>query len=226
QQFSGTSKSNSTVSNLNQVIEYQNQILHQLRSENQELRYLANSDELTQLANRRRFYSYLSEVWEKCDSQSLSVILCDVDSFKTYNDNYGHLAGDLTLKQIAEATQNAVQEMLPSHSFLVARYGGEELAVILPSLNVKQALTVAERIRLKVSELKIPHLYSKASNIVTMSLGIASRQPSESVSPLELLRNADCALYKAKSLGRDRVVCSQQRDESKTRNFCSCQEKA
>ncbi|WP_425354850.1 GGDEF domain-containing protein [Limnoraphis robusta] len=201
-------------------------MLQQLQSENQELRQLANLDELTRLANRRKFYAYLYEQWEQCSQQPLSVILCDVDFFKPYNDTYGHIAGDITLKQIADATQKAVQEILDPNSFLVARYGGEEFAVILPQLNTQQAMQIAEHIRQQVAALQIPHAQSKISSFVTLSLGVASRKPNDEFSALELLMDADRALYKAKSKGRNRVGYSSHLQSCETTTFCSCCEQA
>lgn len=227
QRFNRNSKTDLTILSLHQVIQHQNQMLQQLQSENKELKYLANLDELTRLANRRKFYAYLYEEWEKCSEQSLSVIICDVDFFKAYNDTYGHLAGDVTLKQIAEAIQKAVQEILDPNSFLVARYGGEEFAVILPQLETEQALEIAEQIRSHVAALKIPHKQSKVSSCVTLSLGVATRKPEDKLSPLELLMNADKSLYKAKSKGRNRVVYSYLQHRScETNAFCSCCESA
>ena len=220
------SKTDLTILSLHQVIQHQNQMLKQLQSENQELRHLANLDELTRLANRRKFYAYLYEQWEDCREQSLSVILCDVDFFKAYNDTYGHIAGDITLKNIAEAIQNAVQELLDPNSFLVARYGGEEFAVILPRLNTQKTLEIAEHIRQNVYDLQIPHEQSKIGSYVTMSLGVASRQPDEELSPLELLMNADRALYRAKSEGRNRAALNASKSDSEINAFCSCCEQA
>lgn len=220
------SKTDLTILSLHQVIQHQNQMLQQLQSENQELRQLANLDELTRLANRRKFYAYLYEQWEQCSQQPLSVILCDVDFFKPYNDTYGHIAGDITLKQIADATQKAVQEILDPNSFLVARYGGEEFAVILPQLNTQQAMQIAEHIRQQVAALQIPHAQSKISSFVTLSLGVANRKPNDEFSPLELLMDADRALYKAKYKGRNRVGYSSHLHSCETTTFCSCCEQA
>ncbi|MEB3278278.1 MAG: diguanylate cyclase [Lyngbya sp.] len=218
------SETDLTILSLHQVIQHQNKIIQQLQAENQELRYLANLDELTRLANRRRFYGYLYEEWEKCNEQPLSVILCDVDFFKAYNDTYGHIAGDVTLKQIAEAIQNAVQELIEPNSFLVARYGGEEFAVILPGLNTPEAMRIAEHIRQKVAQLKINHEQSKIASFVTMSLGVASRKPDDNLSPLELLMNADRALYQAKSKGRNRVAYTSHLHGCEVNTFgCCCE---
>ncbi len=216
-----------TILSLHQVMHHQNQIIQQLQSENQELKQLANLDELTRLANRRKFYAYLYQAWEKITQQNLSVILCDVDFFKPYNDTYGHIAGDVALKQIADVIQNAVHDILDPNSFLVARYGGEEFAVILPVLTTQQVMQIAEHIRRQVADLKIPHEQSKISSFVTLSLGVSSHQPEDQFSPLELLMNADRALYQAKSKGRNRVVLSHHHQQTCELNvFCSCSERA
>ncbi|WP_413166400.1 GGDEF domain-containing protein [Capilliphycus salinus ALCB114379] len=220
--FTGKSKTDLTILSLHQVIQHQNQIIQQLQSENQDLRCLANLDELTRLANRRKFYSYLYETWEKSNQEPFSVIIADVDFFKAYNDTYGHLAGDVTLKQIAEAIQKGVQEVLEPDSFLVARYGGEEFAVIIPGLNTQQSLAIADKVRQQVFDLNIPHEESKTAPFVTMSLGVATRKPDDNFSPLELLMNADRALYKAKSKGRNRVAYSSHLHSSESHTFCSC----
>ena len=222
--FTRNSKTDLTILSLHQVIQHQNQMIEQLQSENQQLRYLANFDELTRLANRRKFYGYLYEEWEKYTEQSFSIIICDVDFFKAYNDTYGHLAGDVALKQIGEATQKAVQNLLPPNSFLVARYGGEEFAVILPGLNTQQAVQIAEQIRRQVLALEIAHEQSNISSFVTMSFGVSSRTVDDQFSPLELLMNADRALYKAKSKGRNRVAYNSQLHSCETDNFCCCSE--
>lgn len=189
-----------------------------LKKANQELERLANLDGLTEVANRRRFDEYLSRNWQEMQQQQapLSLILCDVDYFKLYNDKYGHQAGDDCLKKIAKAINNAVS---PGES-LVARYGGEEFAVVLPATDMVGAKAVAVAIRRQVALLKMVHEDSQVSPYVTLSMGVASIIPNHRFSPKQLLLQADNALYKAKQHGRNRVCSYLQRNlgGSATRN--------
>ena len=136
-----------------------------------ELDRLAHLDGLTQVANRRCFNTTLNQQWRHCicEVQPLSLILCDVDYFKRYNDRYGHQMGDACLLRVAKAISESVKDVRD----LVARYGGEEFAVILPHLEQDEAVKVAQRIRDRVRELQIPHLDSDVSESVTLSLGVA-----------------------------------------------------
>jgi two-component system, cell cycle response regulator len=177
-----------------------------LKQANLELERLATLDGLTQVANRRRFDTYLSQEWKRLarDQQPLSLVLCDVDYFKRYNDCYGHQCGDDCLKQVAKAMSRAVKR--PAD--LVARYGGEEFAVILPNTDTEGAVIVAQEIRAEIQQLKIPHADSEVNPYVTLSLGISSIIPWLDLSPENLIAAADVALYQAKKQGRDRAVIS------------------
>lgn len=187
----------------------QSLLYQQLAAANQQLDGLVNLDSLTQLANRRRFDEFLNREWEQCSSsEPLSLIMCDIDCFKLYNDNYGHQAGDACLQQVARAIAN-VAEGVPTESlYLAARYGGEEFSVILPNTDLAAAQAVAEQIRNHVKALAIPHQKSFVSNSVTLSMGVASISEGQN-SPKMLIEAADRALYRAKSEGRDRVAVSQ-----------------
>lgn len=180
------------------------QLYQQLEVTNQQLEHRATYDGLTGVANRHRFDQYLDACWKQhCGGNSmLSLILCDVDFFKIYNDTYGHQKGDECLRQVA----GAIQRQVKRPADLVARYGGEEFAVILPSTPVTGAVHVAEAIRQAVRALEIPHENSSVSWCVTLSLGVAGILPTPEVSPSTLIAAADAALYQAKSLGRDRVL--------------------
>lgn len=175
-----------------------------LKEANSELQYQANIDSLTQVANRRRFDEYIAQEWAICarEQEYLSIILCDVDYFKFYNDAYGHQAGDECLFRVAQGMNLAIKR--PAD--VVFRYGGEEFAVILPFTEGEGALKVAQSIREEIKKLKIIHDLSQASHYVTLSLGVASIIPSSQFSVESLIANADRALYEAKSLGRDRIV--------------------
>lgn len=175
-----------------------------LQRANLELQRLAISDGLTQVANRRRFDEYLTQEWQRLSREHapLSLILCDVDFFKAYNDTYGHQAGDQCLRQIARAI--SLTATRPAD--LVARYGGEELVVILPNTPAAGALQVAEDIRQQVRNLEIAHAKSLIGDYITLSMGIAEAIPSTNLQPDSLITAADQALYKAKAGGRDTVV--------------------
>jgi diguanylate cyclase (GGDEF)-like protein len=140
--------------------------------------------------------------WQRMakDKLPLSLILCDIDFFKKYNDTYGHQAGDACLRQVADALRFCAKRSVD----LVARYGGEEFAVILPNIKVSEAAQVAEEMRTVINALNIPHVQSGVSQHVTLSLGIACIEPTSSNSPTMLIAAADAALYQAKAAGRNR----------------------
>ena len=179
----------------------QSQLYQQLEEANQELHRLVTIDGLTQVANRRRFDEYLRQEWRRLarEQAPLSLIMCDVDFFKLYNDTYGHQAGDECLKQVAGAIDNSIER--PAD--LVARYGGEEFAIILPNTDRNGATYVAEKIRIAIKALQIPHSASRVSTRVTLSLGVATLVPFPAFSQEMLIDTADRALYHAKAQGRD-----------------------
>ena len=174
-----------------------------LQAANKELQRLAIIDGLTQIPNRRRFDEYLDNEWRRMKRKNnpVSLILCDIDFFKLYNDNYGHQEGDSCLQQVAKAIQKAAKR--PAD--LAARYGGEEFAVILPDTDVAGAVHIAQQVCETVSGLKIPHEHSKVSRWVSLSLGVASAVPSKGKRVEDLIQKADSALYRAKEQGRNRV---------------------
>jgi diguanylate cyclase (GGDEF)-like protein/PAS domain S-box-containing protein len=167
------------------------------------LELLAAEDGLTKLPNRRSFDEYLEKEWRRQAraQKPISLIMCDVDFFKAYNDTYGHQAGDICLKSVAQAIQSQVRRA----SDLAARYGGEEFAIVIPETDSKGAWHVAEQIRRQLEEMKIPHSQSKAAPFVTISCGIATIIPSNENSPQMLIENADQGLYQSKSQGRNCV---------------------
>ena len=136
-----------------------------LTKANQKLQRQANIDSLTQVANRRRFDEYLNQEWSRCarEKQTLSLIICDVDYFKFYNDAYGHQAGDQCLYKVAQGMATAIKR--PAD--VVFRYGGEEFAMILPFTQGEGALQVAKTVRERIVDLKIPHDLSEVSQYVT-----------------------------------------------------------
>ncbi len=175
-----------------------------LREVNEELERQANIDSLTQVSNRRRFDEYLTQEWSRCtrEKEYLSLIFCDVDYFKLYNDAYGHQAGDRCLFEVAQGMELIIKR--PAD--VVFRYGGEEFAVILPFTEGEGALKVAQEIKQAISQLKIPHHISEVSEYVTLSLGVSSIIPVANISPKALIETADQALYEAKHRGRNQVV--------------------
>jgi len=160
-------------------------------------------DGLTNIPNRRRFDESLDIEWKRSlrAGVSLSLIMLDIDFFKSYNDHYGHGTGDVCLRKVAATLCGAIERS----SDLVARYGGEEFAVVLAGTDAKGARTIAERFRTQVEDLCITHEFSTASNHVTISLGVATVIPSTVMTPADLLKMADDKLYQAKESGRNRV---------------------
>ncbi len=187
--------------NLQREIEERKRVEAELAKANTALHRLAHIDGLTQVANRYRFDQELGQAWRRLhrEDQPLSLILCDVDYFKLFNDHYGHQAGDDCLQQVAKAIQNAVHR--PDD--LVARYGGEEFAVILPSTSAQGAAQIATAICAEVLKLQIPHKFSSVSQYVTLSLGMATISPHSEQTADMLIELADKALYRAKATGRN-----------------------
>lgn len=181
-------------------------ITEQKRLEEQ-LRNMAMRDGLTGISNRRSFDEALAREWRRAQREcgKLSVILIDIDFFKNYNDTYGHQEGDTCLKAVAAVIDRSVHRA----GDLAARYGGEEFVVLLPATDINAATDLAERIRLSVEELSIPHAASGAAPHVTISLGVACIVPDKTGSPEILLNFADQGLYAAKASGRNRVKISQ-----------------
>ncbi|WP_321491798.1 sensor domain-containing diguanylate cyclase [uncultured Desulfobacter sp.] len=178
---------------------------------NQQLQRISRVDGLTDIPNRRCFDEYLDREWKRMarNKQNLSIILCDIDFFKVYNDTYGHQAGDECLQKVAKA----IESMARRPADLSARYGGEEFVVVLPETGIEDALTISENIRFKVATLKIPHENSKVRKYVSLSLGIASvvPDPTQVNGPEMLVGMADQALYRAKEGGRNRSASMQKR---------------
>jgi diguanylate cyclase (GGDEF)-like protein len=166
-------------------------------------RALANFDELTGLYNRRAFNERLNFDWRRAAAaeSSLALLLIDADLFKSYNDAHGHLRGDQCLRSIAGIISVTVSD----GDATVARFGGEEFAVVLPGKGEKHARLLAERIRLAVLEMCLPHP-SSPSGMQTVSLGVAAAVPDGVRDAAELIGIADVALYRAKGLGRNQVV--------------------
>ncbi|WP_448562996.1 diguanylate cyclase domain-containing protein [Trichothermofontia sp.] len=179
-------------------------LYQQLEENAKELERLASLDGLTQIANRRQFDETLKREWHRAirEKQWLTLLLCDVDYFKLYNDYYGHPAGDECLKKIAQTLQTCVQRS----SDLVARYGGEEFAIILPNTSYQGAQTIALKMHQRIQALGLAHAASLVSPLVTISVGGACYIPTPKTPLAALLKAADRSLYQAKQQGRNRTI--------------------
>jgi len=174
-----------------------------LKINNDLLERYANQDGLTNIANRRRFDLVLDAEWRRAirDEKPLSLLMVDVDSFKQYNDRYGHRDGDECLRRVA----GAMAQTLTRPGDLLARYGGEEFAVILPGTNLEGARLMGERLRDAIADMNIPHAPQDGARRVTISVGCASAWPNQNQTYHQLLQTADDLLYAAKKAGRNCV---------------------
>lgn len=179
-------------------------LIVELDQKNRELTMLAKNDALTGLANRRCFDEVLHAEIKRAIRfrQVLSLILCDVDFFKSYNDHYGHLAGDKCLQAVGRILQSTFKRA----SDLPARYGGEEFAIIFPDTPPGNAGHLAERLRREMLAQEIPHAFSAVARSVTLSFGVVEAQPSGERNAEWYINEADKALYRAKENGRNQVV--------------------
>lgn len=178
----------------------------QLRDARRQLTDLANVDELTGLGNRRLINKVLQDEINRArrSNSSVAVILLDVDYFKDYNDNYGHPAGDLVLKRLADLMQRATSRA----GEMVGRYGGEEFILILPGATMHSAMRTAERLKELVTAEGIPHVKSPMGGIITVSQGLVSVMPKADLTPADIIKQADKALYQAKHDGRNTISAS------------------
>jgi diguanylate cyclase (GGDEF)-like protein len=176
-----------------------------LTTANQRLEELSRQDGLTGIANRRAFDFLLERQFADAARrhEPFSVLLCDVDHFKAYNDHYGHVAGDDCLRRVAAALARSCKRAID----VAARYGGEEFALLLPGTQAAGALHVADAARREVAALEIAHAQSPTSGLVTFSGGIATYSEQDT-SCRALTTRADEALYRAKHLGRNRIVAA------------------
>ena len=170
----------------------------------QELEALSFKDGLTGVANRRMFDSVLETEWTRArrDNQPLSLILIDIDYFKQYNDRYGHIEGDDCLRRVGQALTAAATRARD----LVARFGGEEFALLLPETDAAAAFTVAERCRNLIFKEQIAHAASPVGQILTVSQGVGTCIPGRDDAPLDYVKSVDSRLYRAKQDGRNRIA--------------------
>jgi diguanylate cyclase (GGDEF)-like protein/PAS domain S-box-containing protein len=174
-----------------------------LHEANEMFKRLSAVDGLTSIANRRCMEERYELEWNQAltDLAMLSILIIDIDSFKLYNDTYGHQGGDACLKQVA----TTLDQLAQANGYFAARFGGEEFVCILPQISKADALSFAEEARATIERLGIPHLHSPFDNKVTVSAGIASILPVAFLDKKELIEQADKALYQAKISGRNRV---------------------
>lgn len=178
----------------------------ELNEKNKLLEDISNTDALTSVANRRHFDSFLNIECKRLSrsTSSISLIMCDIDHFKTFNDTYGHQAGDECLKNVAAALRSIARR----ETDFIARYGGEEFVIVLPDTKLEMAVHIAEKARDAVKKLGIPHKNNAHEKVVTMSFGVSSMSSGESNKDYAsiLISKADEALYAAKEGGRNRVI--------------------
>ncbi len=176
----------------------------ELAKVNEKLERLTRIDGLTGIANKRYFNEYLQHEWLRCTREKLpiSLLFIDVDYFKFYNDNYGHLEGDVCLKKIAHALDESIYRI----SDMVFRYGGEEMAVILPDVEHHGMCHMGEVMVQAIRDLKLPHAFSSVTDVVTISTGGTTIVPEQEQHEDMLIRQADQCVYQAKAQGRNRFV--------------------
>jgi diguanylate cyclase len=201
------------------TLEAQNRELNAVRIElevaNARLRELTIVDPLTGIANRRAFDQALAREVRRAarEGRQLSLILCDIDGFKAFNDHYGHARGDEALRQVAQVVALTFRRA----GDLAARYGGEEFGVILPGVAARQAVLYAERLRRNVWRQAIAHERAPVGERISLSAGVASLALIAGSSAENLLEAADEAMYRAKSAGRNRIALATRGDDSEKR---------
>ncbi|WP_169729906.1 sensor domain-containing diguanylate cyclase [Hydrogenovibrio kuenenii] len=171
---------------------------------NKKLAVLSNVDGLTGSLNRRTFDDVVKKEWKRAlrDGSELSLIIVDIDYFKAYNDNYGHLAGDDCLKLVANTLSKTVKRAADTF----ARYGGEEFVILLPNTSLVDAIKLAEKCRESILNLNMPHEHSEVHSMLTISLGVSTILPDSDFDIRTFIEAADTCLYQAKANGRNQVV--------------------
>ena len=170
----------------------------------EELNKISNVDTLTGIENRRSFEKRITELWElfATKENSISVLMIDIDYFKQYNDNYGHISGDKVLRQVAQILANVVT----TRKGYVSRWGGEEFICLLPFSGIEQSQIVVRDIIEAINKEEIPHEATKLSTkFLTVSVGVATVNDTIGIDPVKVISGADESLYEAKNSGRNRV---------------------
>lgn len=185
---------------------------NELALANQKLAELSLTDALTGIANRRRFDSFIQDEWKRAkrSGQSIALLIIDVDSFKAYNDHYGHQAGDQILSLVAQTLAKQVKRA----GELLCRYGGEEFAIVMTQTELADALMFADRLRQSIFELEIEHLHAQLGQL-SISIGVAAQVPVADSDLEEFFVQTDAALYQAKKSGRNCVCCPKRPDSVK-----------
>ena len=180
-------------------VETQVRILKQIRI----IEKMGLFDTLTNIPNRLQFDQSLNKEWKRANREKLpvSLIMIDIDHFKTYNDTHGHQQGDVALKTVA----STIKSSLKRPADVAARWGGEEFSVLLPNTEIDGAMHIAEDIRKNVEKASIPCSATNSSHNITVSLGVSRMQPDNNNNVSKLILKADTALYMAKDMGRNRV---------------------
>ncbi|MCB2308544.1 GGDEF domain-containing protein [Clostridium estertheticum] len=174
----------------------------ELEKVNKILLSLSENDSLTGIPNRRKFDIYINDVWESSirEGSSLSLLVIDIDYFKEYNDNFGHLEGDNCLARVA-----SILAKLDNGPYFVARFGGDEFVILLPESSIDYAIKFGENLRSELKTLNIRHKFSEISDRITLSIGISSVFPNENITINQFIRKVDNELYIAKRNGRNRI---------------------
>jgi len=185
---------------LSQRLRHGNSVINKIKGLLKEYEHNATVDALTSLYNRRWLDSTMIRVMHRChkNGEALSAMMIDIDRFKDYNDNYGHLSGDIALRTVSHTIK---QYLRPED--MVTRYGGEELFALLPGLDINGALTIAERLRVAIKQTEIISEKNQALPGVTVSIGVAEMIQHDDTH--KLIEAADKAMYQAKHSGRDKV---------------------
>ncbi len=185
---------------LSQRLRHGNFVINKIKGLLKEYEHNATVDALTSLHNRRWLDNNMPRVMHRChkNNEALSVMMIDIDGFKVYNDNHGHLAGDIALRTVADTIKKYLRP-----EDMVARYGGEELFALLPGMDIQATLTIAERLRQAIKQTEVSDEEDQPLPSITVSIGIA--QMFDHYDPKKLIEAADRVMYTAKHTGRDKV---------------------
>jgi diguanylate cyclase (GGDEF)-like protein len=175
----------------------------ELEKANEKLLYISENDGLTEIPNRRKFDRYMNKLWDRKKERPINIalILLDIDCFKEYNDNYGHVEGDRCILMVAQELASRIHG-----NWLAARYGGDEFVIVMPETTLDKAVNFGEQLRRGIESLGLKHEYSRVSDVVTVTLGAVCITSENDITINEFVRKADNALYKAKQRGRNQIT--------------------